>query len=502
VRLHLSVRLFYFCRLLCGIIHPYNSYFLFIGTAITSLFDRRKGFRPQKKKAVTKSSPTENAEQLGWEVLRLNHDGRGVAIRNSGSGAGKTVFVSNALPTEQVRVRIDKQHNRFDEAMAVEILSASPDRVAPPCQYVAECGGCQLQHLHYEGQLSYKEAMLKEHIEHAANIDKVKLEPFVADPQHAFGYRRRARLSIPPPSRNTPFMGFRARGSDEIIAINDCKTLHPTLNRLLPALQQQLGQMLGNRGLGHIELLVNETKHSESATVLIRMLETFSEQEQQAWRAFSAKNECDVIAHYNSGFEVVAAVTEQPLELGYLVDNERLTYGPGEFIQINSFVNEKMLNQALNWLELTGKETVLELFAGFGNFSIPLAKRCTKVVAVEVAEQQVIRGSRNAALANCDNLEFIRADLSQPFTDYAFGQQQIDVLFLDPPRAGAADVVADLSFIQPKSILYISCNATTFARDAAEIIKQGYTLEKVSMLDMFPQTAHAESMALFKRTML
>ncbi len=366
---------------------------------------------------------------------------------------------------------------------------------------MADCGGCQLQHLNYNGQLSYKEAMLKEHLEHATENNKVPLEPYLAAPQQQFRYRRRARLSIPAPSRHNPFMGFRARGSDEIIPISDCKTLHPTLNALLPPLQQQLALMQGNRALGHIELLLNEHTETSNATVLIRMLEAFNEQEKQAWQGFSVAHQCDVIAHYNSGFEVVAAITEAPLELGYKVDNERLTYGPGEFIQINSFVNDKMLAQALSWLELTGEETVLELFAGFGNFSIPLAKRCAKVVAVEVAEQQVVRGNRNAAQANCHNLEFIRADLSQPFTNYPFGQQQVDVLFLDPPRAGAADVVADISFIQPNTILYISCNATTFARDAAQIINQGYQLEKVSMLDMFPQTAHAESMALFKRIM-
>ncbi len=327
--------------------------------------------------------------------------------------------------------------------------------------------------------------MLKEHLEHAIGGNNIQLQPYLAAPLQQFGYRRRARLSVPAPGHNKPYMGFRARGSDEIIKVTDCKTLHPNLNRIIPAIQQQLANMHGNRSIGHVELLLNEQATTSTASVLIRMVETLSPQEQQAWANFSTKYQCDVIAQYNSGFKVIAAVTEQPLELGYLVDNEQLAYGPGEFIQINPFVNDKMLAQALSWLELTGEETVLELFAGFGNFSIPLAKRSAKVVAVEVAEQQVMRGNTNAALANCNNLEFVRADLSRP-----------------PPRAGAADVVADLSFIQPTSILYISCNATTFARDAAVIIKQGYTLEKVSMLDMFPQTAHAESMALFKRSLL
>ncbi|WP_338021845.1 23S rRNA (uracil(1939)-C(5))-methyltransferase RlmD [Aliidiomarina quisquiliarum] len=435
-------------------------------------------------------------------MVRFSHDGRGIALRNSGPSAGKTVFVSNALPGEQVRLRIDKQHNRYDEATAVEILSASTERITPPCQHIAECGGCQLQHLNYTGQLNYKEAMLKEHLEHAIGDSNIPFEPYLAAPQQQFGYRRRARLSVPAPSHNKPYMGFRARGSDEIIKIQDCKTLHPTLNRLVPAIQQQLANMHGNRAIGHVELLLNEQATVATATVLIRMVEALNPQEQQAWANFSAQQQCDVLAQYNNGFKVIAAVTKQPLELGYFVDNEQLSYGPGEFIQVNPFVNHKMLAQALSWLELTGNETVLELFAGFGNFSIPLAKRCAKVVAVEVAEQQVMRGNSNATLANCNNLKFVRADLSRLFTDYAFGKEQIDVLFLDPPRAGAADVVADLSFIQPSSILYISCNATTFARDAAEIVKQGYRLEKVSMLDMFPQTAHAESMALFKRVLV
>jgi len=484
---------------LCGIITVYNSFSRHIGTAITSLFDRRKGFRPQKKKNTTRTTATAVNEQLGWEILRFSHDGRGIAQRNTGPSAGKTVFVSNALPGEQVRLRIDKQHNRFDEATAVEVLTASAQRIKPPCLHASECGGCQLQHLNYAAQLEYKEDMLKEHLEHATDSNEVPLKPYVATVQHQFGYRRRARLSVPAPGAHKPYMGFRARGSDEIIKVSDCKTLHPTLNSLVPMLQQQLASMHGNRAIGHIELLLNEQANTATASVLIRMVETLTEQEQQSWANFSKQHQCDVIAQYNNGFKVIAAVSEKPLELGYHVDNEQLGYGPGEFIQINSFVNNKMLEQALSWLELTGQETVLELFAGFGNFSIPLAKRCAKVVAVEVAEQQVARGNMNAKLAQCSNLEFVRADLSRPFTDFTFGKEAVDILFLDPPRAGAADVVADLSYINPTSILYISCNATTFARDAAEIIKQGYSLEKVSMLDMFPQTAHAESMALFKR---
>lgn len=484
---------------MCGIIAPFNSYSRFIGTAITSLFDRRKGFRPQKKKSVAKTTPATANEQVGWEILRFSHDGRGIAQRNAGPSAGKTVFVSNALPGEQVRLRIDKQYNRFDEAVAVEVLTASAQRITPPCLHASNCGGCQLQHLNYAAQLEYKESLLKEHLAHATGSNNVPLEPYVAAAQQQLGYRRRARLSIPAPGSHKPYMGFRARGSDEIIKISDCKTLHPTLNNLVPMLQQQLASMHGNRGIGHIELLLNEQTTNTIASVIIRMVDKLTEQEQQSWANFSRQHQCDVIAQYNSGFKVIGAVSKTPLELGYLVDNERLDYGPGEFIQINSFVNSKMLEQALTWLELKGEETVLELFAGFGNFSIPLAKRCAKVVAVEVAKQQVERGNKNAELAQCRNLEFVRADLSRPFTDYTFGKVKVDVLFLDPPRAGAADVVADLSYINPTSILYISCNATTFARDAAEIIRQGYSLEKVSMLDMFPQTAHAESMALFKR---
>ncbi|WP_157980744.1 23S rRNA (uracil(1939)-C(5))-methyltransferase RlmD [Aliidiomarina taiwanensis] len=455
------------------------------------MFDRRKGFRPQKKKKTVQPNSVEK-EPLGWDILRLNHDGRGVAIRKS----GKTVFVSNALPGEQVRLRVDKQHKRFDEATAVEILQASPQRIPPACRYADRCGGCQLQHMPYEAQLNYKEELLTDHLKHLAGLQAVKLEPSVAAPDNAFHYRRRARLSIPPPGEAVR-LGFRARGSDDVIAVEDCKTLHPTLNALLPALQETLKAMHGNRSLGHVELLLNEQQDNAHASVIVRMLESFNEDESALWQAFARTHSCDVVAQYNHGFEVVAATCETPLELGYRVDNERLHYGPGEFIQVNAHVNEQMVAQALAWLELKGTETVLELFAGFGNFSVPLAKRSAKVVAVEVAEQQVTRGSINAELAKCHNLKFIRADLSKPFTEYAFGKQPVDVMLLDPPRAGAADVVADLSYVQPERILYISCNAATFARDAAVIMEQGYQLVKVSMLDMFPQTAHAESMALF-----
>lgn len=380
------------------------------------------------------------------------------------------------------------------------MLQASPERVAPLCQHAAHCGGCQLQQLNYAGQLAYKEALLQEQVQQSTGLTQLKLAPYLAAPEYAFGYRRRARLSIPAPNKHSnPFLGFRAPSSNTIIPIHDCKILHPTLNQLLPGLQKLLSTLPTQHDFGHIELLLNEQETQLTATLVLRLLKPLSTAASKQWQEFSKQYQCDVLAHYQQGFEVVAGITTTPLTLGVKLYGQQLAYGAGEFIQVNPVINEKMIQQALDWLHLTGKETVLELFSGFGNFSIPLALHSAQVIAVEVAAAQVARGRANAALAACDNLTFLQADLSRPFNQYDFSQQPVDVLFLDPPRTGAADVVADLSFTQPQRILYISCHPATFARDAATILRQGYQLEKLGLVDMFPQTAHGESMALFTR---
>ncbi|WP_113908087.1 23S rRNA (uracil(1939)-C(5))-methyltransferase RlmD [Aliidiomarina celeris] len=461
-----------------------------------SLLDRRKGFRPQKKKLSQQALQTAVVgEQQGWQILRLNHDGRGVAKNVN----GKTVFVTNALPGESVRIRIDQNHSRFDEATAVEVLKASAQRTEPFCPHYQSCGGCQLQHLHYAEQMNYKEQVLREQLDHYSALKNVTFSAPVSCAQQQQGYRRRARLSIPAPNSAAPYLGFRGKGSQRVVAIEQCAVLHPLLNALIKPLQDLIAHFPKRHTLGHVELQLNEHNEQNTVTIIIRTLKPFLPNERELIEEFAAQHGCDVIADYGDSVEVLHAHSAAPLELGYKLKQAQLTFGFNEFVQVNPFVNQAMIDQALDWLNLSGNEYVLELFAGFGNFSIPLAQSTKAVVAVEVASAQVQRGQQNAAANGCRNLEFLQADLSQPFRQFPFGQKPVDVLFLDPPRAGALEVVEDLSTIQPSRILYVSCNPATLARDIATMVEQGYSLEKICVMDMFAHTSHTEAMALLHR---
>ncbi|MCC5855992.1 MAG: 23S rRNA (uracil(1939)-C(5))-methyltransferase RlmD [Idiomarina sp.] len=461
-----------------------------------SLFDRRKGFRPQVKKT---KSQTETPTTEHWVIERLSHDGRGV-VRNR---SGKTVFVEGALPGESVRINVDKRHARFDEATTVEVLNPSESRIEPACPHFSSCGGCQLQHLQYEAQISYKEAMVKEHMAHIGQVDDLPMTSPLALRSHQWHYRRRARLSVKLNKKKQPEFGFRARSSDALVAVEQCPVLEPTLSNLIQPLRALILQLEDQASLGHLELLLNDEKANQvTPVIVVRVTSKLSAADQQLWLTFAQRHACRIIVQDNptdqdSHFHELGLQADEPPQLNYRVHDDTLRFGPGEFIQVNPHVNELMVKQALEWLDLSGNELVLELFAGFGNFSVPVARNARSVIAIEGADLHVLRGNENAQRLGLNNLKFLRADLNEPWHALRSDLNNIDVLLLDPPRAGAAAVLADLSRLKPSKILYVSCNPATLARDAQTMLQQGYKLEKLCMMDMFAQTAHAEAMALF-----
>jgi 23S rRNA (uracil1939-C5)-methyltransferase len=286
-------------------------------------------------------------------------------------------------------------------------------------------------------------------------------------------------------------VGFRAAGSQDIVGINDCPVLVQPLQPIMSGLPEMLRRLSKPQALGHVELFAGS-----SLALLLRHMAPLSENDLSILKEFCAFHDAQLWLHGEGEPQPVDA----DQALGYRLEqwNLELAYRPGDFIQVNAGVNEAMVAQALEWLKPAADERVLDLFCGLGNFALPLAQNVREVVAVEGVQTMVERAAANAASNNLHNAKFFQADLSQPLADAKWASEGFSAVLLDPPRDGAFEVVRTLASLGAKRLVYVSCNPATLARDTVELIKQGYRLKRAGILDMFPQTAHVEAMALFE----
>ncbi|MDO9322712.1 MAG: 23S rRNA (uracil(1939)-C(5))-methyltransferase RlmD [Pseudomonas sp.] len=429
------------------------------------------------------SLPTGKKQRLTIE--RLANDGRGIAFVE-----GRTWFVSGALPDEQVEARVLSARSQVVEARAERILSAAPLRRPEPCAHAKTCGGCTLQHLPHSEQLALKQRTLAEQLLRVAGLVPEEWAAPLVGPE--FGYRRRARIAVrwDPKARQLQ-VGFRAAASQDIVAISDCLVLVQPLQSILRALPQALRSLSKPQALGHVELF-----NGTASAVLVRHTAVLVEEDLARLQAFCAEHDAQL---WLQGVD-----DPQPMpagqSLGFALDtwNLQLAYRPGDFVQVNGPVNEAMIAQALDWLAPQADERVLDLFCGLGNFALPLAQRVREVVAVEGVAAMVERAKLNASNNGLANLQFYQADLAESVAKGAWGAEAFAAVLLDPPRDGAWHAVQQMAASGAQRVLYVSCNPATLARDAAELVRQGYRLKRAGILDMFPQTAHVEAMALFE----
>lgn len=428
--------------------------------------------------------PLGKKQQLSIE--RLANDGRGIAFAQ-----GRTWFVSGALPGEEVEARVLGARSQVVEARSERIISASPERRDEPCAHARTCGGCSVQHMSHADQLALKQRMLGEQFSRLAGLQPDEWAPPLVGPE--FGYRRRARIAVRWDVKHKRLdVGFRAAASQDIVAIADCPVLVQPLQPILRALPAVLRALENPRAIGHVELF-----HGSASAVLVRHTAALGEADLARLQAFCLAQAAQLWLH--------GIGEPQPFEpeqnLGYRLQrwDLQLAYRPGDFVQVNAPVNEAMVAQALDWLAPQADERVLDLFCGLGNFALPLALRAREVVAVEGVQAMVERAALNAASNGLDNLQVFQADLSNPLAASAWAQGGFTAVLLDPPRDGALQLVRQMAALGVKRVLYVSCNPTTLARDSAELLAQGYRLERAGILDMFPQTAHVEAMALFVR---
>lgn len=429
---------------------------------------------------------------LSTKIIALSHDGRGITHIE-----GKTTFVSNALVDEEMLVTITKKHSRYLEAIPVTRVSSSPDRVEPHCQHFGLCGGCSLQHLSTHAQLAHKEKTLFEQLKHFGKVTpRTRLTPLTGT---VWGYRRKARLGVRyVEKKGRVLVGFREKSSRYLADIDRCVTLHPMVGERIIALKNFLLTLEGYRHIAQIEVAIGD----DHGALVIRHLEPLSSIDQTHWQNFGKQTGLQIYFQPNPPLPLKKLWPNDELDyLHYDLPTYQLTmrFHPLDFVQINAEINQIMIQQALSLLEPTTSDTILDLFCGLGNFTLPIAKQAKAVIGIEGHAEMVKRATENASLNQISNATFYAANLDQPSPNATWLQKTYDKILLDPARTGAQYIIPYFSQLGAKRIVYISCNPATLARDANVLVHQlGYTLKAAGIINMFPQTSHIEAITVFE----
>ncbi len=444
----------------------------------------RRFYQPPKKKALDTAS-------FEVAISGLSHDGRGLA-----RPAGKTLFVEGALPGERVRARYTLQKSKYDEARTLELLNLSTERTTPACPHFAECGGCQLQHLSANAQIHHKQQQALNQLQRIGGVTpETILNPLDAAPWH---YRRRARLGVFKDKRSGRYsLGFRQQRSNQLVAVDQCPVLENPGDQLITAFNQLLNQLQQPLSISHIEICLADT----AAALVLRHPKPLIAGDQAALTRLASNLDFDLYLQPGSADTLKPAAGTVPRELYYQLPDQNLAlhFSPRDFTQINPAINQQMISLALQLLQPGPEDRILDLFCGLGNFTLPLARKAREVVGIEAIETLVERGRTNATLNQIDNALFYAADLTQPISDKPWYGGGFAKVLLDPPRAGAFELIQPLAKLAAQQILYISCDPATLARDAGELVKCGYRLSHWGVMNMFPHTSHVESIALFER---
>lgn len=426
------------------------------------------------------------------DIEDLSHEGRGVAHH-----AGKAVFIDDALPGERVEwVRVKRGRN-FDEGRLERVVQPSADRVTPRCAHFGICGGCALQHLSPDRQIEFKQRQLTEAL---ARIGRVTLDDVLPPLQaNVWSYRRRARLAARwVPKKDRVVVGFRERATPYIADLQRCEVLTAPVDAMLPALSTLLTSLSIRNRVPQIEVAV-----ADNATALvIRVLEPLTATDLQSLEAFEDEHRLQIYLQ-PGGYETVAPLRGDAVPLVYRLPqfDVELRFQPTDFVQVNGALNERMIARVSELLELSGADSVLDLFCGLGNFSLPLARQAKHVVGVEGEAGLVARARQNAERNGLQNTEFFTANLAAAdLKDAAWAKRHYDKVLLDPPRAGAQEVLSVVASSGASRIVYVSCHPGTLARDAGILVHEhGFKLRSAGVMDMFPHTAHVESVAVFDR---
>jgi 23S rRNA (uracil1939-C5)-methyltransferase len=430
------------------------------------------------------------------EIIDLSHDGRGVARREG----GKTVFVADALPGERVLVRQTARSRNFDEAATLEVLQASPDRVVPRCAHFGVCSGCVLQHLEDSKQILAKQRVLLENLERIGHVSAGSVLPPLTG--GAWHYRRKGRFSVRRvEKKDKTLVGFRERDPRFVADLHECHTVVPGVAELVVPLSRLVDGLQARREVPQVEFIVGDPEPEFDGVALVfRHLQPLCEADLAALRQFGQRHRVAIHLQPRGVDSVHPLWPHRPRHAFRLAPWDiTLSFRPLDFIQVNARLNEAMIARALELLDLRPGERVLDLFCGLGNFTLPIARSAAEVVGVEGEAGLVARARDNAALNGLGNAAFHAADLTQDQRGTPWMRQGFDKLLLDPPRSGAIEVLKQLPLERFGRIVYVSCHPGSLARDAGYLVNErGWRLVSAGVMDMFPHTAHVESIALFE----
>lgn len=430
-------------------------------------------------------------QQHEVEITGLTHDGRGVARVND-----KAVFVTGALPGERVRLHIAKRHRSYDDGQVDELLTRSPVRVEPRCPHFGVCSGCAMQHLSPQAQIAAKQNVLAENFERIGKVAPDAWLPPLTDQD--WGYRRKGRLSVKwVDKKGKVLVGFREQNPRFVADLSICHTMLPEVGERIEAISALIESLEAKREIAQIEIAAGDS----TVALIFRNLSPLSDGDSAALVAFGQAHGFAILLQ-PKGPDSVHALWPDEVDLRFRIDaaDIEIRFKALDFVQVNAGMNQRMIARALDLLDPQPTDNVLDLFCGLGNFTLPIARRAGQVTGIEGEAGLVTRAGQNAARNGIDNVEFQTANLFEDQSGAAWARRDYEMLLLDPPRSGAAEVLAYLPRKATRRVVYVSCHPASLARDAGILVNtHGFTLRSAGVMDMFPQTAHVESIALFER---
>lgn len=463
-------------------------------------------------------------------VESLDIDAQGIAHRAD----GKVVFIEGALPYEVVTANVYRKKPSFEKAMVMAIHRESSQRVRPGCAYfglhTGACGGCKMQHLHIGAQVAVKQRVLEDALEHIGKLKADQLMRPIEGP--AWGYRYRARLSVRyVRKKGDVLVGFHERKSSYVTDMQSCAVLPPHVSNMLMPLRALIASLDAKESVPQIELACGDS----ITALVLRHMDVLSDADKTKLRAFAIIYPGLQWWLQPGGLETVALLDEDVPQLSYALPEFGVVmpFKPTDFTQVNPHINQVLVSRALRLLDVQAHERVIDWFCGLGNFTLPLATRARAVLGVEGSAALVARARQNYLLNKPidqqirahDDISFIARNLFEMTPAMLVKDAMADKWLVDPPREGAFELFKSLAALHqqiltgvpcddgihqqalalgdwalPKRIVYVSCNPATLARDAGVLVQSGaYRCTSAGVVNMFPHTAHVESIAVFDR---
>jgi 23S rRNA (uracil1939-C5)-methyltransferase len=426
-------------------------------------------------------------------IESLDHEGRGITRLD-----GKTVFVEGALPGECVEYASYRRKPSYELARTLRVETASGDRVTPRCPHFGVCGGCSMQHLDSGAQVAVKQRVLEDNLWHLGRLQAEQLYPPIYGAP--WGYRHRARLSARlVPKKGGVLVGFHEKRSSCIADMRQCEVLPPHLSALLVPLRGLIGQLSICDQVPQIEVAIGD----QVTVLVLRIMVALNSADEALLRTFADQHG---VVFYLQPKGPATAYRFYPLDgpvLSYCLpefDIEHF-FSPTEFTQVNPAINRVLVRRAMNLLDPQPGERVADMFCGLGNFTLPIARSGASVLGVEGSAELVQRAAENAAANGlAGRVQYRVANLFEATPESLAALGRFDRMLIDPPREGALELVRSLGESGPRRIVYVSCSPSTLARDAAILVGQkGYRFSGAGVVNMFPNTSHVESIALFER---